>query len=817
MATQNNNNNMKKKRIAYLDCPTGIAGDMLLAACIDAGCDLGILTLMLEGLKDIKNEWNIVVKDVRKGHAGMAAKHVTVETDEPKLGHGHSHGGGDGHGHSHGGGDGHGHSHGGQNNNNGKINEYDADIPFTRKYSDVKRMIEEAPTLTKRVKDMSIAVFHCLAKAEAACHGVPIKDVHFHEVGAIDSIIDTVGCVLALNLLGVEEVYCSDLPFTQGRVKTQHGLLSVPAPATMRVLAESNAVFIPSTSLRGELITPTGASLLVGLNAIFSSPPRFIPSIIGNGAGTKEFENVPNCLRLIIGDAIIQEQPNNRNHLVTNTTTTNNNINNTPMQQEDVLLSSMGGGGGGNVFDKKKTIVLLETNIDDMTPQLVSYVNEKLLDHGAVDVWTSQIIMKKGRPGYTLHVLSKEKDVKRLSNIIFMETTTLGIRKSIVERNTLSRDFVQVETKYGTVNVKIGINDDGYITNRHPEYEDCKRLAIKNNVPLKTVMNEAMACFKQMEINDDMSYIKREEQNGDNNNNTIINSTTKEKKTIIKKDKSDTTKNKSTVAMDTNQTEKGKYNKNKNEDLFAKLEKLAQEEKIQERKDQAIAKREEGNEWFKDQKYGMAIQCYTEAMELNPNDVVNVSNRSNAFFAGRFYEESIRDAKICIKMDPTFAKGYYRLAVALNDIQKTNEALVELEKGLQNVKKGKKALVNLKNKFMGSSSSNTNGSTVQQQIEQQRDDEEEEDNNNNNNNNDNMKIIENISTSNNNKKDIEMRMATETTRTTTTTTTTTTTATEETTSVNTAAPPVVKKMSKFKREMLERKKQQQGGGGGGGK
>ena len=139
-----------------------------------------------------------------------------------------------------------------------------------------------------------------------------------------------------------------------------------------------------------------------------------------------------------------------------------------------------------------------------------------------------------------------------------METTTLGIRKSIVERNTLSRDFVQVETKYGTVNVKIGINDDGYITNRHPEYEDCKRLAIKNNVPLKTVMNEAMACFKQMEINDDMSYIKREEQNGDNNNNTIINSTTKEKKTIIKKDKSDNTKNKSTVVMDTNQTEKAK-------------------------------------------------------------------------------------------------------------------------------------------------------------------------------------------------------------------------------------------------------------------
>ena len=217
-------------RVAYLDCPTGIAGDMLLAACIDAGCDLGILTLALEGLKDIKNEWNIVVKSVRKGHAQMAAKHVTVETDEPATTTAgqHAHG--------------HGHAH--------DATTYDKtnSIPWTRKYKDIRQMIQDAPTLTNRVKDMAVGVFHCLAKAEAACHGVSVEDVHFHEVGAIDSIIDTVGCVVALNLLGVEEVYCSDLPFTQGSVKTQHGILPVPAPATMRVLAASKAVLVPATN-----------------------------------------------------------------------------------------------------------------------------------------------------------------------------------------------------------------------------------------------------------------------------------------------------------------------------------------------------------------------------------------------------------------------------------------------------------------------------------------------------------------------------------------------------------------------------------------
>ena len=174
-------------------------------------------------------------------------------------------------------------------------------------------MIQDAPTLTNRVKDMAVGVFHCLAKAEAACHGVPVEDVHFHEVGAIDSIIDTVGCIVALNLLGVEEVYCSDLPFTQGSVKTQHGVLPVPAPATMRVLAASKAVLVPATNLRGELITPTGASLLVGMGAIFSPPPRFVPTKIGVGAGTKDFDNVPNCLRLIIGETQVADSHQQNN------------------------------------------------------------------------------------------------------------------------------------------------------------------------------------------------------------------------------------------------------------------------------------------------------------------------------------------------------------------------------------------------------------------------------------------------------------------------------------------------------------------------
>ena len=524
---------------------------------------------------------------------------------------------------------------------------------------------------------------------------MPVEDVHFHEVGAIDSIIDTVGCIVALNLLGVEEVYCSDLPFTQGSVKTQHGVLPVPAPATMRVLAASKAVLVPATNLRGELITPTGASLLVGMGAIFSPPPRFVPTKIGVGAGIKDFDNVPNCLRLIIGEMQVADSHQQNNALVARAFLA-------PTIPTAVPSSATVTANDDNA------VVVLETNVDDMSPQIASYVTSMLLDQGAVDVWTTQIIMKKGRPGYTIHVLSKDKDVDRLCDIIFMETTTLGVRKSRVQRSTLTRDLVCVDTNYGPVNVKVGFKDDGTVTNRHPEYEDCKRLATQHGVPLKSVMNEAVTAFLRME------------QDGGHTDGYLgggpkASATTKDpvgatlsKQTEIKNDSKnaagaqeieilDLTETKSSVTR--TDVSEGKKDAGKNADLFERLDILAKEEKLQERKDQAVTKRKEGNGWFEDQKFGMAIQCYTEAMQLNPEDVTNVSNRSNAFYAGRFYEESARDARKCIDMDPKFAKGYYRLAYALKDMGEIDEALAKLNEGLKVVEKGKKALQQLKKKF----------------------------------------------------------------------------------------------------------------------
>ena len=658
------------RRVAYLDCPTGIAGDMLLAACVDAGCDLDILTLALEGIKDLKNEWNIVVENVRRGHAQMAAKHVTIETDEPPTTAGQQ-----ARGHA----------------NDGAAYDKTNSIPWTRKYKDVRRMIQDAPTLTKRVKDTAVDVFRCLAEAEAACHGVPVEDVHFDEVGAIDSIIDTVGCVVAFNLLGIEEVYCSDLPFSQGSVSTQRGILPVPSPTTMRVLAASKAVLVPTTNLRGELITPTGASLLVGMGAIYSPPPRFVPTKIGVGAGTKDFDNVPNCLRLVIGETQRADPRQQTNALSVGPTLAHP----TPT---DVPASAT------VAADDENAVVALETNVDDMSPQIASYVTNMLLDQGALDVWTSQVIMKKGRPGYTIHVLSKDKDVDRLCDIIFMETTTLGVRKSRVQRSTLTRDLVRVDTTYGPIRVKIGVKDDGTVTNRHPEYEDCKRLAVQHNVPLKTVMNEAVAAFLRMEkqnVDRSEGGLKKEKEPKASSVATQEveiaggggNVASTPEIEIL-----DLTETKSRTGTSAGAGE-GKKGGSKNADLFERLDNLAKEEKLQERKDQAVSKRKEGNEWYQDQKYGMAIQCYTEAMQLNPEDVTNVSNRSNAFYAGRFYEESARDARKCIEMDPKFAKGYYRLAHALKDMGKIEEALAGLEEGLKVVGKGKKALQQLKKKF----------------------------------------------------------------------------------------------------------------------
>jgi uncharacterized protein (TIGR00299 family) protein len=325
-----------------------------------------------------------------------------------------------------------------------------------------------ASGLPAPVKRDSVLVFRKLAEAEGAIHNVPPEEVHFHEVGAVDSIVDTVGVVLALHLLGVERVFSSELPFSQGMVKTQHGLLPVPAPATAKVLSGTGAVFRPST-LRGELVTPTGASLLAALcgDKGFGPPPPFQLEAIGHGAGTKEFAEQPNVLRVILG------------------------------RETTAAVAPVGPAAAWQAKAHYATdeLVQLECNIDDMEGEIVGYARECLLRRETcLDCWVVPVQMKKNRPGLTLCVLCHACDADALCGIMFKETSTLGIRRVPCSRVRLDRRFETVDTAHGQVRIKLGIDPIcGAVVNASPEYEECKMMALASGTPLKVIYAAAKA------------------------------------------------------------------------------------------------------------------------------------------------------------------------------------------------------------------------------------------------------------------------------------------------------------------------------------
>lgn len=380
--------------IAYFDCFAGISGDMTLGALLDAGAPLDKL---LDGLKSLPlNGWDLKVERVRKG--AVAATSVTVLAGENHP---------------------------------------------ERRLADIERIILSS-ALAESVKVQSLAVFRLLAEAEAKVHGVSVNEVHFHEVGAIDSIVDIVGVVYALHLLGIQEVHASALPFSRGWVRTAHGELPVPAPAAMELLCG-----IPTYPLDidTELVTPTGAALLKGLAKSFGVPPPFTPQRIGYGAGKKDLP-FPNVLRVIVG-----EMPD------------------------------------GFILERERLIVV-ETNLDDMTGELTGFVMERLFEAGARDVWVTPTQMKKNRPAIVLSVLCDSSSLPAVLQILLRETTTLGVRVHEVERLCLQREFVEVETPYGVVKVKVA-KLGKEIVNISPEYEDCRRIALERKVPLKEVMAAA--------------------------------------------------------------------------------------------------------------------------------------------------------------------------------------------------------------------------------------------------------------------------------------------------------------------------------------
>jgi len=385
---------------AFVDCFAGISGDMLLGALIDAGAPVDDLLL---GLKTLPvSGWELEVERVQKGAVAATSVSVIVHENQPE-----------------------------------------------RHLSDIETIII-ASQLPEKVKEQSLKVFQLLAEAEAKVHGIGVDEVHFHEVGAIDSIVDIVGSVYALHLLGVQAVYASALPFTRGRVKTLHGDLPVPAPATMELLC---GVPTYPLDIEVELVTPTGAALLKVLANGFGMPPPFTPRKVGYGAGKRDLP-FPNVLRVILGDL------------------------------------------PDNIALERERLVVVETNLDDMTGEMAGYAMERLLAAGVRDVWVVPAQMKKNRPAIVLSVLCDHEKLPTVLQILLRETTTLGVRVQEVERLCLPREIWEVTTPYGTVKVKVAKLGDE-IVNIAPEYEDCRRLALEQGVPLKEVMAAAIACSTQ--------------------------------------------------------------------------------------------------------------------------------------------------------------------------------------------------------------------------------------------------------------------------------------------------------------------------------
>lgn len=395
--------------IAYFDCNSGISGDMLLGAIVDAG--LSIDDLRKELLKIPVKGYELKARKVRRG--GLRATKVDVEIKESRGGR----------------------------------QEF-------RKWKDVRAILDRsslAPEIKKKGKD----VFKKLFEAEASVHGSRYDRIHLHELGALDCIIDILGTIIGLDLLGIKTVYASPINLGGGTVKTEHGLLPVPVPATVELLQDMT---VYSSGPSRELTTPTGAVLISSFSSRSVGLPEMVLSKTGTGAGYRDFKEQPNVLRLLIGEAVKGGMRPSKHS---------------------------GQPGGGQSEDESVTVI--ETNIDDMNPQIYDYLTDRLFKAGALDVFLTQVIMKKGRPGIKLTVLSADDKRDALSEIIFEETTTIGIRLYRAERKVLAREIQSRNTKYGKVNIKVAALDKSR-KKFSVEYEDCKKLAKKFRIPLHEVM-----------------------------------------------------------------------------------------------------------------------------------------------------------------------------------------------------------------------------------------------------------------------------------------------------------------------------------------
>jgi uncharacterized protein (TIGR00299 family) protein len=415
-------------RIGYLECFAGISGDMLMGALVDAGAPFELLLKTAASLG-----LGAELRLSRVNRSGIQSTKIDVlvegKLQEPTaptgpVEHVHDHN----HAHNHQ----HEHHHG-------------------RSLPQIRSLLMAAD-LTQRARNLSLGAFTLLAQAEGRIHGVPIEEVHFHEVGAVDAIVDIACCAAAADALDVDEWYCSPVNVGSGFVNCAHGRFPVPAPATAELLKNAP---VYSAHVQMELVTPTGAALLRALDCRFESTPVMRTHSIGYGAGTRNPERFPNVVRVSIAE--IAQAVN------------------------------------------QETITVLECAVDDLSPQVLAHTAQLTLEQGALDVMSASVTMKKGRLGTLLTVLCKPADAGRLQQLLFRETTTLGIRVREENRVVLTRESTAVQTEFGVIQVKAG-SWQGEEWNAAPEFEDCRRAAAAFQVPLKTVMQAALVAWRTRQI-----------------------------------------------------------------------------------------------------------------------------------------------------------------------------------------------------------------------------------------------------------------------------------------------------------------------------
>lgn len=427
------------KKLVYFDCPTGISGDMCLGALVDAGVPLEELRRCL-GALGLDQEYELRSHQVSRN--GQAATKVTVILS--------------------------------------------GDQPPHRHLKDIETLIHQAQ-LPQRVTHWSLAIFRRLAEAEGAVHGIAPDQVHFHEVGATDAIVDIVGTCLGLDWLGADACYCSALPTGGGRVKAAHGWLPVPAPAVLRLLQMAQ-VPIYSNGLEKELVTPTGAAIATTLAQQFGPPPAMVLQQVGLGAGGRELP-IPNVLRLWIGQTESEMAPQAPAQIFHSHEPVNHS------HDGDQADPASGASGAAQAVSQAalETVAVLETQIDDLSPQVIGYLYDRLFEVGALDVFSQSVGMKKSRPGVLVTVVCPPQTIAACEQVLFAETTTLGIRRQLQQRYALKRAHKLVETAYGPVRVKLAYHPETQVLlNIHPEYEDCAALARQHQVPWLTVHRAAL-------------------------------------------------------------------------------------------------------------------------------------------------------------------------------------------------------------------------------------------------------------------------------------------------------------------------------------